>query len=277
MDTKMQVSSLDETLTGELDIKKAFRSVWLVKVPAFIFDLWKNSPSNAPLGTVTVAEYSNSDPQMSVTAATGESSIPKEYSLSPPAAITTTNGPPIGQTYILSEEGEGENMKLAIEGNVQHSHKFDMKPKYSQEYKGVLRNRMRQSEKKLRQTVTIDEKDVVTNSRPYSRILKNDLGNKKERKDRVTLLQEIFKLFERQAHYQTKELELSTRQPAIYLKTVLDEVCLLNKRGPFKGKWELKPQYKNKNLEQQQIQAAKELQVHNLQTQNEWLGIQNRQ
>lgn len=64
MDTKMQVSSLDETLTGELDIKKAFRSVWLVKVPAFIFDLWKNSPSNAPLGTVTVAEYSNSDPQV---------------------------------------------------------------------------------------------------------------------------------------------------------------------------------------------------------------------
>ena len=35
----------------------------------------------------------------------------------------------------------------------------------------------------------------------------------------------------------------ATEQPTAYLKEVLAEICLLNKQGPARGTYELKPEY----------------------------------
>lgn len=45
--------------TGELDVGRGTRRVWLVKMPAFILDAWKNAPPDAELGRVRVTPKGN--------------------------------------------------------------------------------------------------------------------------------------------------------------------------------------------------------------------------
>ena len=43
------------------------------------------------------------------------------------------------------------------------------------------------------------------------------------------------------------DLQRETDQPSIWLKEVLNDIALLNKRGPNKDLWELQKQYKSVN------------------------------
>lgn len=62
--------------------------------------------------------------------------------------------------------------------------------------------------------------------------------------EKQDLLNLIFALFEKYEHWGFKGLIDRTQQPHIWLKEVLGEVAILNKRGPYVGLWELKPEFK---------------------------------
>jgi transcription initiation factor TFIIF subunit beta len=52
----------------------------------------------------------------------------------------------------------------------------------------------------------------------------------------------IFKYFQQRDYWNIKDLNEYTRQPIVYLKEVLNEVCLYHNSGPNKGLYELKPE-----------------------------------
>ncbi|KAG5595513.1 hypothetical protein H5410_036745 [Solanum commersonii] len=67
---------------------------------------------------------------------------------------------------------------------------------------------------------------------------------KRTRRDRGELEDIMFKLFERQPNWTLKQLVQETDQPAQFLKEILNELCVYNKRGTNQGTYELKPEYK---------------------------------
>jgi transcription initiation factor TFIIF subunit beta len=54
----------------------------------------------------------------------------------------------------------------------------------------------------------------------------------------------IFAAFEEKPHYNLKALINRTQQPQTWLKEVLGETCILHKRGPLAGLYELRPEFK---------------------------------
>jgi transcription initiation factor TFIIF subunit beta len=67
---------------------------------------------------------------------------------------------------------------------------------------------------------------------------------KRTRRDRTEMENIIFKLFERQPNWALKALVQETDQPEQFLKEILNDLCVYNKRGPNQGTHELKPEYK---------------------------------
>lgn len=67
---------------------------------------------------------------------------------------------------------------------------------------------------------------------------------KRTRRDRGELEAIMFKLFEGQPNWTLKQLVQETDQPAQFLKEILNELCVYNKRGSNQGTYELKPEYK---------------------------------
>jgi transcription initiation factor TFIIF subunit beta len=44
-------------------------------------------------------------------------------------------------------------------------------------------------------------------------------------------------------------LKVKVNQPELYLKETLEIIAIMHNRGDFNGKWELKPEYREKNDE----------------------------
>jgi len=67
---------------------------------------------------------------------------------------------------------------------------------------------------------------------------------KRTRRGRTEMENILFKLFERQPNWSLKQLMQGTDQPEQFLKEILNDLCVYNKRGPNQGTHELKPEYK---------------------------------
>jgi transcription initiation factor TFIIF subunit beta len=157
---------------------------------------------------------------------------------------------------IFSEVNQGRG---SVEGKVEH--KFDMKPKNEnmEEYRKMCRERTHKSMVKNRQIQVIDN-DHGMNMRPMPGMIGLIASNSKDKKrtpapvkapevkrtrrDRGELESIMFKLFERQPNWALKQLVQETDQPAQFLKEILNELCVYNKRGANQGTYELKPEYK---------------------------------
>ncbi|PPD88870.1 hypothetical protein GOBAR_DD14191 [Gossypium barbadense] len=156
---------------------------------------------------------------------------------------------------VFSESSQGS---VAMEGKVEH--KFDMKPHEEniEEYGRLCRERTNKSMIKNRQIQVIDN-DSGVHMRPMPGMVGLISSNPKDKKktmpvkqsdvkrtrrDRGELEDIMFKLFERQPNWTLKQLVQETDQPAQFLKEILNELCVYNKRGANQGTYELKPEYK---------------------------------
>ncbi|KAJ0818629.1 putative DNA helicase [Helianthus annuus] len=156
---------------------------------------------------------------------------------------------------IFSEANQG---KVASKGRVEH--KFDMQPnnKNMGEYRRTCRERTNKSMTKNRQIQVIDN-DRGLHMRPMwngwfecfqfegkekKAALVKAPEVKRTRRDHGELEDIMFKLFERQPNWALKQLVIETDQPAQFLKEILNELCVYNKRGTNQGTYELKPEYK---------------------------------
>ncbi|XVF63771.1 hypothetical protein PTKIN_Ptkin09bG0114000 [Pterospermum kingtungense] len=242
---------------GFLETGKADRSVWLMKCPLAVAKSWKSqaaSPSDSqPLSKVVLSldPLKSDDPsslQFAMEMAGSETgNMPKSYSLNMSKDFVPM--------CIFSETNQGT---VAIEGKVEH--KFDMKPHEEniEEYGRLCRERTNKSMIRTRQVQVIDN-DRGVHMRPMPGMVGLISSNPKDKKkttpvkqsdvkrtrrDRGELEDIMFKLFERQPNWTLKQLVQETDQPAQFLKEILNELCVYNKRGTNQGTYELKPEYK---------------------------------
>lgn len=236
-----------------LETAKADRSVWLMKCPLMVAKSWQNhasSQDSQPVAKVILSldPLQSDSMQFTMETANTESpNRPKSYSLNMFKDFVPM--------CVFSESNQG---KVAMEGKVEH--KFDMKPheKNMEEYGRLCRERTNKSMIKNRQIQVIDN-DHGVHMRPMPGMVGLISSNSKDKKkaqpvkqtevkrtrrDRGELEDIMFKLFERQPNWALKQLVQETDQPAQFLKEILNELCVYNKRGTNQGTYELKPEYK---------------------------------
>ncbi|KAJ9186513.1 hypothetical protein P3X46_002077 [Hevea brasiliensis] len=242
--------------SGVLETAKADRSVWLMKCPLVVAKSWQSHSSSSdshPLAKVVLSldplrGEDSSGLQFTMEMAGSETgNVPKSYSLN-----MFKDFVPMG---VFSETSQG---RVAMEGKVEH--KFDMKPHEEniEEYGRLCRERTNKSMIKNRQIQVIDN-DRGVHMRPMPGMIGLMSSNSKDKKktapvkqsdmkrtrrDRGELEDIMFKLFERQPNWALKQLVQETDQPAQFLKEILNELCVYNKRGTNQGTYELKPEYK---------------------------------
>ncbi|GKA42117.1 transcription initiation factor IIF subunit beta [Tanacetum coccineum] len=246
----------DEQKNINLETTRADRSVWLMKCPVVVAKSWQNlqdSQQNLSKVVVSLDPLRPEHPQslqfsMEMAGSSDIPNMPKSYSLNMFKDFVPM--------CIFSEANPG---KVAMEGKVEH--KFDMKPhnKNMEEYRKMCRERTNKSMVKNRQIQVIDN-DRGMHMRPMPGMIGLIPTNQKEkrkaavpvkapevkrtRRDRGELEDIMFKLFERQPNWALKQLVLETDQPAQFLKEILNDLCVYNKRGSNQGTYELKPEYK---------------------------------
>ncbi|KQK09979.1 general transcription factor IIF subunit 2 [Brachypodium distachyon] len=245
-----------------LETGRADRSVWLMKCPTIVSRAWQEASAASAAGgpkpnpNPVVAKVilsldplsSDDDPaqfKMEM-AQTDNGNKPKSYSLNMFKDFVPMS--------VFSESNQG---KLACEGKVEY--KFDMEPHRENlsDYAKLCRERTEKSMIKTRK-VHVLEKDNGMGMRPLLNIISLTPGLKEKKKsipakvsdmkrtrrDRGELEIILFKLFERQPNWSLKHLMQETDQPEQFLKEIMNDLCVYNKRGPNQGTHELKPEYK---------------------------------
>lgn len=248
-----------------LDTTGADKSVWLLKVPPLVGHQWLKQQDGAPvLAKVTMSMdplNPNSDSvEFMMT-------LPEKDLVAPHKSYNLNVTKDLVPMHIFSETTQG---KLKVEGKVEH--KFDMKPSNignNDEYRKLCRDRLNKSMVKTRTTQVLSNdrggfmrpppidawptstftgKDSKKKA-PISSAVKAPEG-KRIRRDRVELEAIVFKLFEQRPNWALKHLVEETDQPVAFLKEILNDLCIYNKRGANQGTYELKPEYKRTEKEE---------------------------
>ncbi|KAL3701931.1 hypothetical protein R1sor_019953 [Riccia sorocarpa] len=245
-----------------VETQRAERNIWLLKVPNAVSYQWKQPPP--VLGKLILSVDPMGDPddpnttQFLMDVAGKDPDGPsKSYDLN-----FTKDVVPM---HIFSETPQG---KIAVEGKVEH--KFDMKPSSigDEEYRKLCRERLNKSLVKTR-TLQRLENDRGSYMRPMpmatfplpTKDKKKPIAPPKQpegkriRRERNELEDIVFKLFERQSNWSLKQLVHETDQPVAFLKEVLNDLCIYNKRGANQGTYELKPEYKRTGTDDQGADA----------------------
>jgi transcription initiation factor TFIIF subunit beta len=143
---------------------------------------------------------------------------------------------------------------FVLEGKV--SEKFDVRPASAtdEKYRQVSLRRMEEATKKTRVMGDVKGVQRVVPLPTARNVVKRLDGaeedsSKKSRRERLeksVLENALMGLFERRGSWTFKQLVEETRQPAVWLKEVVADLAVLNRRGPNTGMWTLKDMYKRK-------------------------------
>ncbi|GBG90943.1 hypothetical protein CBR_g51547 [Chara braunii] len=224
-----------------------------MKVPGFVADMWRKVPSgDNELGRVRFSFdplAPKEPPEFMINLAGSEAAgVPKEYSLNFTRDAL--------HMHVFSETPQG---MVSVDGRVDQ--KFDMKPVGGEEYWKLCRERQGRSMTKLRQIQWTEKRNILPVPVPdvtkrVTRVKASTTEGKRIRQDRNDLEDVVFKLFDEQSYWPLKQLVQKTQQPVAFLKEVLNDLCIYNKRGQHQGTYELKPEYKKHQTAEEQENAA---------------------
>jgi len=215
--------------------------VWLLKIPKPLNDLWKGSPGDQDLGYFL---HNQATGEASLTLAGGTTiSLPKEYNV---VLTTHSNTEPPLVIFSQSKEKGAE-----IDRSVGRRGELTPVNGLSDEYRQLCKTRFEKSQVKNRVIKKLEDHSAGF-IRPVNRITfpkafqKKKEEDKRVRKPKDVVLDLIFNAFQKSPHLDLKSLLSHTDQPQAYLKEILQEVCIYNKRGPNRLMYELKDEYKIK-------------------------------
>ncbi|XP_014788077.1 general transcription factor IIF subunit 2 [Octopus bimaculoides] len=248
--------------TKEVDLTAAGRGVWLVKVPKYLSEKWRKAPCSCEVGKlkITRSRIVGSKPEVIFTLGDALArpeapqrtddpaglGVPKEHKFVL-TAIGNQNLVVVSQTPTADVE-LGTTDKLAIEGKV--IQRAECRPVANDTYMKLKRLQLVSKNKPARQVKQLDM--VVNNYKPVKEHLfmkeheqrkKGEGKNIRKEKNEVTDM--LFNAFEQHQYYNVKDLVRITKQPIIYLKEILKEICTYNMKAPHKNMWELKPEYRH--------------------------------
>ncbi|KAK7153759.1 hypothetical protein R3I94_007199 [Phoxinus phoxinus] len=140
----------------------------------------------------------------------------------------------------------------------------ECRPAVSESYMKLKKLQIEESTKPLRFSQKL-EKAITTNYKPVSNHSYNLEYEKKKkeegkraRADKQKVLEMLFSAFEKHQYYNIRDLVDITKQPVIYLKEILREICVYNPRGPHKSTWELKSEYRHYKEGQEEEEEEEE-------------------
>lgn len=237
-----------------LDLSCGSRGVWLVKVPKYISNKWEQAPGNIEVGKLKITKVPSSKAEVSLRLADsvmalkkpGEEDIPQQHRLD----VTTVTKQTLGVFSHIpgdSDKDEFEHEKLFFEGKIVQ--KLECRPDADMCYMRLKKESIKRAAVPVRSIQTLDR--AVQNFKPVSDhkhnieyAEKKKAEGKKMRDDKNAVTDMLFAAFEKHQYYNIKDLVKITRQPIVYLKEILQEVCHYNLKNPHRNLWELKPEYR---------------------------------
>ncbi|KAL5004847.1 hypothetical protein ScPMuIL_018303 [Solemya velum] len=241
----------------DLDLGAAGRGVWLVKVPKYLSEKWKNSKGNGEVGelNITRSKLPGQKPSVKFKAnpaviepKPGESVIPEEYEFRLTGVgdqnLVILSQHPVMTDPVPGVEPEIVSEHLSIEGKVMQ--RAECCPVANMRYSKFKKTQIESQNKPQRQVM---HTDVVINYKPKTDHFFN-IEHKQKKKNEgkktrapVDLVKDmLFNAFEKHQYYNIRDLEKLTQQPIAYLKDILKEICIYNMKAPHKNMWELKPE-----------------------------------
>ncbi|XP_015754204.1 PREDICTED: general transcription factor IIF subunit 2-like [Acropora digitifera] len=239
---------------SEVDCSGVSRAVWLVKVPKYLSNIWMTNTD--PSGIVGSLQITNNPSRNEVM-----------FNLSEALAMKEDQGLPSEYKMVLSkvdqsigvfsrrsaaspneEEEKISKAQITIEGVVVQ--RADCRPTQpSANYFKLKKQRIEDASKSGRKAKQVER---VVKYRPVSDH-KANIEHEKKKKDEGKRAREdedvvkalLFNAFERHQYYNLKDLISLTKQPVMYLKTILKEIGHYNTKNPHKNMWELKPEYRH--------------------------------
>ncbi|XP_075219556.1 general transcription factor IIF subunit 2-like [Lycorma delicatula] len=241
----------------DLDLSNAGRGVWLVKVPKYIASRWEKAPGNLEVGKLKISKNPGHKAQVSLNISEsvmclkepGEENIPRDYRLD--VSLVTRQALGVFSHFTPNSNADSivpESEKLCLEGKIVQ--KLDCRPYADSCYMKLKLESIKKASLPVRQVKQLDR--IVQNYKPVSDHKHNieyeerkKSEGKKARDDKEVVLEMLFAAFEKHQYYNIKDLVKKTRQPIVYLKEILKEVCNYNLKNPHKNMWELKPEYRH--------------------------------
>ncbi|OWR50634.1 general transcription factor IIF subunit 2 [Danaus plexippus] len=240
----------------ELDLSNTGRGVWLVKVPKYIANKWDKASGDIEVGKLKISRVpgQRAQVQLSLSEAVlclnepGEQALPKEHRLDVSNVTRQSLGVFSHAVPSNTDTVVPESEKLYMEGRIVQ--KLECKPYADPTYYKLKSESIRKALMPQRQVQQL--KGIVQNFKPVSDHkhnidyqVKKKAEGKKARDDKESVLNVLFAAFEKHQYYNIKDLQNITRQPIVYLKEILKEVCNYNLKNPHKNMWELKPEYRH--------------------------------
>ncbi|KAL0391934.1 UNVERIFIED_CONTAM: hypothetical protein Sradi_2416200 [Sesamum radiatum] len=189
-----------------VDSAKADRSIWLMKCPPVVSKAWQSSAASGDSPPLAKVVVSL-DPLQSEDPSALQFTMEMAGNevVNMPKSYSLNMFKDFVPMCVFSQTNQG---RIAVEGKMEH--KFDMKPHHEniEEYRKMCRERTNKSMIKNRQVQVINNDNGV-HMRPMPGMMGFITSTSKQ-----------------------------------FLKEILNELCVYNKRGTNQGTYELKPEYK---------------------------------
>ncbi|XP_058798312.1 general transcription factor IIF subunit 2 [Phymastichus coffea] len=241
----------------DLDLANADRGVWLVKVPKYIANRWEKAPGSIEVAKLRITKHYKQKAEVTLRLSeavlalreAGEQDIPQQHKLDVTTVIHQTLGvfshtAPVGSSDAVVPDTE----KLSMEGKIVQ--KLECRPHADNTYMKLKLESIKKASIPQRSVQQLDR--AVHNFKPVSDhkhnmeyAEKKKAEGKKMRDDKDVVQNMLFTAFEKHQYYNIKDLVKITRQPVVYLKEILNEVCNYNLKNPHRNMWELKPEYRH--------------------------------
>lgn len=237
------------------------RDVWIVKVPKYMDNAWKNALPRAELGKLQIPKsgvgpvrfITDQKLQQQQTKAGQDKKLPDEHLLTL-HPLQNQRMVILAQTKDTSASTNSTNNsssdKISFEGNAKH--RGELRPTGDMSYMSLKASTIKQAAKPNRVTQILNKAVISYKPRGATQLAHEaDLRKKKEeakktiREDKEIVQGRLFAAFEKQQYYNIKDLVRLTNQSIPYLKEILKEYCNYCSKSTHKNMWELKPEYRH--------------------------------
>lgn len=252
---------MSEKMEVDLTGVKQSKGVWLVKVPKYLSQQWDKAAEKGEVGKIAIGKkqgktevcFSLSDELIALDAV-GEN----DASLEVPKDHPFTMHPVGGQTMAVFSHSNTD--EISLEGMVVH--RAECRPVVTDNYMKLKKLQIKESIKpqrlsqQLERAVTTIFKPVANHDFNMEYEKKKKTEGKMVRAERQLVLDMLFSAFEKHQYYNIKALVDITKQPVTYLKEIMREIGTYNSKGVHKSTWELKPEYRHYQSDEEEMQTT---------------------
>uniref|UniRef100_A0AAX7UUE1 General transcription factor IIF subunit 2 n=1 Tax=Astatotilapia calliptera TaxID=8154 RepID=A0AAX7UUE1_ASTCA len=256
---------MSEKMEVDLTGVKQSKGVWLVKVPKYLSQQWDKAAEKGECGCVHISFYLSDE--LIALDAVGENDASLEVPKDHPFTMHPVGGQTMAVfTMVLSQKrvihsGSGtSSYEISLEGMVVH--RAECRPVVTDSYMKLKKLQIKESIKpqrlsqQLERAVTTIFKPVANHDFNMEYEKKKKTEGKMVRAERQLVLDMLFSAFEKHQYYNIKALVDITKQPVTYLKEIMREIGTYNSKGVHKSTWELKPEYRHYQSDEEEMQTT---------------------